>query len=192
MKIPDPDNEGQEIEVFTAAELAEKETALVAANAEVEKLKGLNAEKTENFRKLHEMTEDEKSKFSAKEIENMARVEAAENKVKELTDQISGDTQKRITTDTENALKKYHGGDETLKKALEENFKMINLEGNDTETIQKRAEMAAAMEIGKNNANRNPLMASMGGGAPQQREKGRTDEFLGSDRGKAAIAQMGD
>lgn len=192
MKIPDPDNEGQEIEVFSAAELAEKDNELILAKQEVEKLKIVSAEKTENFKRLNDMTEVERNALSAEKIENIKRAEAAEDRVKKLEDQISGDTEKRITTDTENALKKFHGGDETLKKALEENFKIIQLEGNDTETINKRAEMAAAMEIGKNNANRNPLMASMGGGAPQIREKGRTDEFLGSDRGKAALAQMGD
>lgn len=193
IKIPDPNNEGEEIEVFTqdeiATQLAERDTKLEEATKEVERYKRVAAEQGENFKKLSDMTADEKAKFSTEQIENMKRVEAAEQKVKDIEERYSTDTQNRIKADKENALKRYHGGDEALKKALEENYELINLPGDDTATIFERARLASAMEAGKSGA-RNPLMTHYGGGAPSTAQKTKTDEFLGSDKAKKAEELM--
>jgi hypothetical protein len=197
-KVEDPNNEGQEIEVFTPEEVAAKEAELVAAKeevaqakAEAEKYQKVSAEKTDNFKKLNEMTEAEKATLSAEKIEALKRFEASEARAKALEDKINQDTETRIKTDTETALSKYHGGDENLKKALEANFKMIGLEGNDTATIQERARLAAAMEAGKS-GRANPLMAPMSGDSPRMQNKSATDEFLKSEKAKEAMKRMGD
>jgi uncharacterized protein (DUF885 family) len=195
IKIDDPNNPGNEIEVFlpdeVSAQVTEKETALAEARAEVEKYKAVSAEKTENFKKLNEMSEQEKAKYSANEIENMKRVEMAEAKAKALEDKINEDTTKRIESDKAKALAKYHGGDATLKEALEKNFTMIALDGNDTETIEERARLAASMEAGKT-GKFNPLMSSMNGGAPTPPKNTKTEEFMKTEKAKAALAAMGD
>lgn len=202
IKVPHPDKEGEEIEVYTPDEVAArdaekdaaitaKDTELAAARAEVEKHKRVASEQTTNFKRFSELGESEKAALSAEKIAEMKRAEAAEDKVKALEDSINSDRQARIKSDTDAALKKYHGGDEKLKEALEKNFKMINLEGTDTETIQERARLAMSMEAGKNGG-RNPIFGNMNGGAPQSKEASKTEEFLKSEKGAAALKLMGE
>lgn len=195
MKVPDPDNEGQEIEVFTPAEIEArdkvKDDELAQAREDAEKYKILSDEKTQNFKRLNEMTVEEKAALSADKIAAIQRAEAAEDRVKALEEAHSTDTQNRIKTDTEKALEKYHGGNEKLKEALEANFKMINIEGTDTASIEERARLAASMEMGKNNDNHEPLMSAMRGGeAPKPRDK-EGKSFAEGDKGKKAFDQMG-
>ncbi len=198
IKIDNPDKEGEEMEVYTADEVAAQRTELEsakaerdAAKAEAEKFQKVSAEKTENFKKLNELTETEKAGLSAEKLEAMKRAEASESRVKELEDRYNTDTQNRIKKDTEDALAKYHGGDEKLKEALEKNFKLINMEGTDTATIQERARLAASMEKGKSDRP-NPLMYPMGGSAPKSAEKNKTEEFMKSDKAKEAQKRMGE
>ena len=191
MKIADPENEGQEIEVFTAEEMNAQKAEAESARAEADRLQKVSAEKTENFKKLNEMTEQERASLSAEKIENLKRMEAAEAKASALEQKMNEENEKRVTNTKEEILARYHGGNAELKKVLEDNYNLIQLEGNDTATIQQRADLAVSMEIGKNNANRNPLTAVVSGGAPAFREKGATN-FTETDKGKAALAQMGD
>lgn len=189
MMITDPNDPEKEIEVYTAEEKVAIETERDAAKAEVERLGKVTAEKTENFKKLNEMNEQEKAQFTAKEIENMKRVEAAEARTADLEATITGDKQKRIDSDTTAALAKYHGKDAKLKEALEANFKLIALPGDDTETINKRAEMAASMLRGSTNA-LNPLMISFGGSAPRNVEGTESEAFMKSDKAANALNLM--
>ncbi len=121
----------------------------------------------------------------------MKRFEAAEARAAALETQINGETTKRIESDKATALFKFHGGNAELKKILEDNFALINLEGNDTETIQKRAKLAADMVKGSMGG-ANPLMAQMNGGAPRIPDQTKKDEFLASEKGKAALKLMGE
>ena len=189
----------EEIEAFTpeevqaqVAEVAKaKDEEIAKAHAEVERLTKISAEKTENFKKLNEMTEAERAALSAERLESLKRIEAAESKATAIEAKYNDDTQKRIDNDIASALAKYHGGDEKLKASLEENFKMINLVGTDTATIVERARLAAAMESGKS-GRPNPLMAHMNGSAPKPLDKNKSEEFLKSEKGKAARRMMGE
>ncbi len=187
--------EGEEIDVFTAEEVAsqlkEKDEALAKTTAEIENLRKVSAEKTENFKKLNEMTEVEKSKLTAQQIEDRKRIEAAESEVTKLREEKNSDTQTRIKNDTESALFKYHGGDEKLKAELEKCFKLVALEGNDTATIQERARLAKNMYVGQTGQS-NPLFSSMHGDAPRTQQKNKTDEFLKSDKAQEALRRMGE
>lgn len=199
IKVDNPNNPGQEIEVFTADEVAAKaaevETAknaeLETAKGEAEKYKRVASEQTTNFKKFSELNEAEKAKLSSDQIEVLKRAEAAEARVTALEEGAKKETQTRIETDTATALAKYHGGNAELKKALEDNFKVIALEGNDTATIQKKAEMAANMYRGSQAGRVNPLTASMNGGSPLHKDKTKTAEFLESDKAKEAMKRMG-
>lgn len=198
MKVQDPNDPEKEIEVFTADEMAiqtaaatEAKTAAETARAEAEKLKVVVAEKTNNFKKLNEMTDAERTALGAEKLEAIKRFEAAEARATALEESINSDKKARVESDTASALAKYHGGDEKLKAALEENFKIINLEGTDKETIEKRAKLAADMYKGQT-GRANPLMASMSGGSPGHQEKSKTEEFLGSDKAAEAMKRMGD
>lgn len=196
--MDDPENPGTEKEFYTAEELAAKDTeaanaktALDAANAEVIKLRTVVAEKTDNFKKLNEMTAEEKAKMSSEQIEDRKRWEASEARANALEQSINDDKKTRIESDTAAALARYHGGNEAIKAVLEENFKLINLEGTDKETLEKRAKMAADMYKGQT-GNPNPLMTSMNGGSPVQRDPNKTQEFLKSDKASQAMKLMGD
>ena len=199
IKIDDPNNPGQEMEVFTQAELEAKateiETAknaeLEAARGEAEKYKRVATEQTTNFKKLNEMTDSERSALSTEKLEALKRAEAAEARVSALEDGYKKETQTRIETDTAAALAKYHGGNAELKKTLEDNFKLIALEGNDTATIQKKAEMAKNMYIGSQGGRVNPLTASMHGAGPVHKDGTKTEEFLKSEKAAEAIRRMG-
>ncbi len=194
IEIEDPNNPGQMMTVFTPDEvqsqLAEKETALATANSEVEKYKRVAAEQGENFKKLSDMTAEEKAALSAEKIENLRRLEAAEAKAAAIEDKYNNDTKTRINKDKEDALRRYHGDDPKLKEALEKNFEMIGLTGDDTQTIYERARLAAAMESGKTGA-RNPLMGGFSGSGPSSKDVSKTAEFLESDKGKRAQELMG-
>lgn len=162
-----------------------------AAKEEAEKYKKVSAEKTDNFKKLNEMSEKEKETFSAKEIENMKRIEAAEAKAAALENKINEDVNSRIVGDKEKALAQYHGGNKELKEALEKNFDLINLVGSSTDTIYERARLAANMEKGKLGSN-NPLYAHMNGASPRIQEKGDREKFMESDKAAKALKLMGD
>lgn len=205
MPIKHTTEDGDEIDAFTSEEVKAKDDAIAAkeaelatikaeaetAKAEVEKYKRVATEQTTNFKKLNDLTEAEKTALSSEKLEAMKRFEAAEARAAALEEKINTDTKTRIQSDTDSALAKYHGGDEKLKKALEENFKIINLEGTDTATIQERARLAASMEKGK--ADRiNPLHTNFGGSAPRSQEKSKTEEFLKSEKAKAALKAMGE
>lgn len=189
---------GEEIEAYTADEIeaAKGEVATARkeaddAKAEVERLNGhINLQK-ENFKKLNEYTEEERSKFSAEKIESMKRLEAAEARATALEDKVNTDTKARIISDKEKALAKYHGGNKELKEALEKNFELINLVGDTTDIIEERARLAANMEKGKIGAG-NPLMANLNGEAPSIKQKGETEKFMESDKAKQALKLMGD
>lgn len=199
LKIEDPNDPTKEIEVYTTEELnaraTEIETAKAAeietAKAEAEKYKRVASEQTTNFKKLNEMSAEERAGLSTEKLEALKRAEAAEARVTALEEGIKTETQTRIKTDTDNALAKFHGGNEELKKILEDNFKVIALEGNDTATIQKKAEMAANMYRGSQEGKKNPLFASMSGNGPSHKDKTKSAEFLESDKAKEAMKRMG-
>jgi septal ring factor EnvC (AmiA/AmiB activator) len=188
---------GEEFDAYTADELAEQkaevETAkaeAIAAKAEVERLNThINMQK-DNFKKLNELSEEERNKLSAEQIETRKRVEAAEARAQALEDKINEGENTRMKTDKEKALAKFHGGNKELKEALEKNYDLINLVGSSSEIIEERARLAANMEIGKM-GNANPLYGNFNGSAPQTQKKNDSEKFFGSDKGKAASAMMG-
>lgn len=198
LKVEDPNNPGQEIEVFTPDEVAAKDAELTAARAEAtaakaeaEKYQKVSAEKTENFKKLNDLTESEKASLSAEKIEAMKRFEAAEARAAALEATINEGTKTRAEADKATALASFHGGDPKLKEQLEKNYELINITGNDTASIQQRAKLAA--EMYKGSVDRpNPLMAGFNGASPQAKEKSKTEEFMKSDKATAALKLMGD
>ncbi len=192
--IPDPADETKQIEVFTpdevAAQLATKDSELATAREDIEKYKRVAAEQGENFKKLSEMTAEEKAALSAEKLETLKRLETAEQKAAAIEDKYNNDTKARIAKDKATAIARYAGDDAKLKEALEKNFDLINLTGDDTETIFERARLASNMEAGKTGA-RNPLMGGFQGSGPTSKDKSKTEEFLNSDKGKKAAELMG-
>lgn len=189
--------DGTEYDAPTAEEIAAKDTEIATAKADAETARAeatearrVAAEQTQNFKKVNEMSAEDKARFTAEQLEIIKRAESAEAKAVALETQINTDTTKRIDNDKANALAKYHGGNTELKKKLEENYAIINIEGTDTETINKRAKLAADMIKGDMGFS-NPLFAHMNGGSPRSKDHTRTEEFLKSEKGQKAAKLMG-
>ena len=191
----------KEIEAYTPEEFqaakAESEKAIAASKAELEvakketeRLSRHISEQKDNFKKLNEMTAEEKAQYSVKEMENVKRVEAAEARAKALEDKVNEDVKNRINSDKERALAKYHGGDKTLKESLEKNFNMINLVGDTTDIIEERARLAANMEKGRIGSV-NPLRAPLNGAAPSVQRETTKEEFFKSEKGQRGAKLMG-
>lgn len=198
MPIKYTNEEGEEVETLSPEEIAAKDKEIADAKAEAEtaKIEAANArrvasEQTQNFKKVNEMSEVEKAKFSAEQLEVIKRAEIAEAKAAALETDINTEKTKRIDNDKNGALARYHGGNAELKRQLEENYAIINLEGTDTETIQKRAKLAADMIKGSMGSG-NPLMANLNGGSPRIKDQTKTEEFMKSEKAKQAQRLMGD
>lgn len=196
-----PDDGGEEKEVYGADEFqaVQKEAAEAKAQAEAmrtqadearkaaEDAKRVAAEQTQNFKKLRDMTEEEKSKLTADQISVKAQAEAAEARAQALEERWNNETKSRVEKAKEKSLAAFHRGDAELKKKLEENYELVKLEGTDEDTIARRAELAYNM-LGTGKPRINPLTQSFSGEAPNA----LTDEdFSKTERGQAALREMG-
>lgn len=192
--------DGKEMEVYTPEEVSEfqkqaeeHKTAAELARAEadeakqnVTKMQGVLADKNENFKRYKDMTEEEKSRLSAEHIEAIKRSDAAEAKASALEERLNLDVKQRTESFKNKVVNGYAMGDENVKKQIEENMNLVNLEGTDEETISRKVEIAVNM-MGDNKPKFNPFHQSLNGEAPKADK-----EFIETDRAKSAQAAMGE
>lgn len=193
--------EGNEMEVYTSEELTAREQAAAAAIEEkykpvVEentKTKGelaqerkFRAEQAINFKKLRDMTPEEKKDLSPTDIENRRIAEQTADELTQLKKEKEDDAKIHSEKLKTNAIKRWAGEDADLKKKLEDNWEIINLKATDEDTAAQRAEMAMNMTGLRKN---NPLRQSWSGDAPK---KGIEDNFKETERGKAADKLIGE
>ena len=134
MAIEHENEDGTTITVFTKEEVEAEATTRAQAeatrianekDAEIEKLRKVSAEKTENFRKYNEMSEEEKKAHSENEIIQIRR---ADQLAEELTSVKTALQEKeaREKDYTKNSiLKGFHGDKEDVKKNLEEKYAVL-------------------------------------------------------------------
>jgi len=175
MLIEHPET-GEEIEVFTKEEVDEKTSTLAEKEAEIEKLQKeyealqkVSAEKTENFKKLNEMTAEEREAMSANQIEIFKRNEKLEDEINLLKSKVDTKSQQEIAEKKNALLSQFAGEDEELKKKLEESWDLLNIDGVDNETLARKAELSASM-VGITRSDKNPLRTPMYGEAPQLKQ----------------------
>ena len=192
--------EGKEMEVYTPEEVAEfqkqteeHKTAAETARQEAEeakknvaKMQGVLADKNDNFKRYKDMTEEEKSKLSADQVEAIKRADAAEAKATSLEEKFNADIKQRVETFKNKVINGYAMGDEAVKKQIEENMNMINIDGTDEETIHKKVDLAVRM-MGDNKPKFNPFHQVINGEAPKAK-----DDFMETDRAKAAKSALGE
>ena len=165
MMIEHPET-GEEMEVYTPDEIKQYEESVAAAQQEIENLKTVSAEKTENFKRYKEMTSEEKEALTANQIELLRRDEQLEQELSQLKEQLQAKETGELERNKKNILEKFHRGDEALKETLESNWNMLNVEGSDIDSLSKRAELAARM-AGIEISNANPLRQTFSGEAPK-------------------------
>ncbi len=166
---------------------AERETNY---KTEIEKRDKVLAEKTENFKRLRDMTEQEKEKLTAAEIEARKIAEAAEDRAKAVEDLYKTDTEKRADAAKRSTIAKLSGGNAEIAKKMEDSWAIINMPGTDDETIAARGAAVFNMVTGGTH-NPNPLTQPFGGESPAQIAAKKDEEFYKSEKGQAALKAMG-
>lgn len=186
-------DKGEEVTVFTAEELeaAKKEVetnyqkTLAEKEAEVEKLRKVSAEKTENFKKFNEMTEAEKAAYDANTTEFLKRTDAAVQKAEELERKLAEKEAIEREYNKNFVLNNFHKGDEKVKKEIEDNYAILaGMPENTPDEIAARATKAAQL-AGIVTDPRNPIFTPFQGEAPKIKEEGK--EFVDTDKGKEAL-----
>jgi hypothetical protein len=129
----------------------------VLAPEEVQEIKDKLAKlenKDFNFRRLEQMTEEEKGKLTSAEIAYNKKISELEDKEKNFTEKFIGDIKK-------DALDKFVGDDEDLRKKVEHHMSRIK----DSETAQSRAEIEQlvneALLLSTGGRARNPINAAL-------------------------------
>lgn len=185
--------DGVEKEVFTAEEVAaqtkaaaEAEATRVAAekDAEIERLKKVSAEKTENFRKYNEMTQEERDAHSANELELIKRNDKIEAElIAEREARLAKEKTENERTKN-NALKGFHADVAEVKEKIEKSYAALaGMPETTPEEVQARAEAAARL-AGISVESRNPIHQSFSGEAPRYKEK---SEYVETPEGQEAV-----
>ncbi len=174
--------EAAKTEAVTAATTA-KEDELKKVNEELAKVRQVNVDKTENFKKFRDLTEDEKKAYDENTLLLMKRADKLEEDLaKETTTRTERETRDRELNKT-NALLAFHAGKDDIKKTLEEKYALLAAMPETTpQEINARAREAAKL-AGISVESVNPLYQHVNGDAPVYREK---KEYTESPEGKEA------
>lgn len=196
IKVENPED-GSEIEVFTKEELeAQKQQAIEEAvkpieekyshtTAEYERLQKIHAEQATNFKRLRDMTEEEKSKLTAEQIEARKIAEAALAENEALRASIEADKKAAADAKREALLTHYAGHDKELRAKIEANAGLLS----ESVPLEQRIEYAAKLSGVAQTIN--PLTQPFSGEPPRPKTaKDDKEEFLESERAKQALAFM--
>ncbi len=170
-------------EEIEAAKKAEADRVAAEKDTEIERLKKISAEKTDNFRKYNEMTEEEKKAHSENEIIQIRRNDKLEEELagvkKVLTEK---EERERIYT-KDTIMKSIHGDKDDIKKSLEENYAILAGMPETTPDEIRARTMKAANLAGISIESINPLYQPMNGDAPVHKQK---DDYVETEAGKTA------
>ncbi len=137
MKIED--DAGNEIEVFTAAEVAEQKAALEATH------KAALEDKEQHVKKKLEEFQTGKTAAELKEKEWESKIEAATRIAEEAKAHGQTESQKRIDELKSYTMEQYGGADPEIKKKLEDAYAIINKDTATDADVVERVRLAAAM-----------------------------------------------
>lgn len=199
LKIPDPNNEGQEIEVFTADELTARETATrTAVEGEYKpKLEDLTGKLTDAEKRAGERAR-EFGEFRKLSDEQVLKLDAAQRTIYENTlaiherDLKLGEADKKAYEAAVDAtIRGKVGNDPKLFEKAKAMYTLINLEDVTPEQMQQRA----AAAVGALVQTEPDLLASLGvssSGSYMPPQVTQTDKsFADTDKGKAGASELG-
>ena len=182
--------DGEEVTLYTPEEVEQLNSEKARLAQENERLAQENKEKATNFRRLNQMTEEEKERYSQAELENRKMIEQLMDEKNALVEQLTQKEKDEINKARERAFDKIVGNNEELKNQLLQKYQMVNIEEKDSESVWQRAEAAALMAKIEIPELFDPTRVIWNGDAPRPL-KGDTQEFLQSDKFKAAQQAMG-
>jgi hypothetical protein len=175
MKI---DQDGEEVIVYTREEIETRD-------AEIARLNGLNKEKTENFRRYNEMTQEERDNHSENELNLIRRNDILEAEIKGVKETLAEKETREKNEAKTNLLKQYHNDLPEVKTTLEEKYAMLaGMPENTPEEIRERTIQAARL-AGISVDSVNPIYQSVNGMPPIYKEK---TDYVETTAGKEAAA----
>lgn len=184
--------DGEEVTLYTPEEMEAANAEKARLEAEYAELQKVSREKTDNFKKLNQMTEQEKEQFTARELENRAMIEKLMEENEQLKTNLTEKEKNEIETNRNKVISEIVGNNEELKTKFLEKYSIVNIEEKDIDSMRMRAVAAAKLAgIEMPDHGFNPTQQMWNGDAPRPL-KGDTQSFLQSDRAKAALEAMGD
>lgn len=184
---------------YSPAELEQQKTEAIDAvkadstktieekDAEILRLNKVSAEKTDNFRKYNEMTEEERKAHTENEIIQIRRNDKLEEELGGVKKTLEEKEIRERDYAKTSVLKAFHGDKEEVKKVIEEKYAILSgMPETTPDEIRARATEAAKLAGINVNSQPNPLYQGFSGASPEYKEK---TQFVETAEGEAA-AQM--
>ncbi len=114
-----------------------------------------------NFKKLRDMTKEEREGINAKEMELLKRQEAIEEQQANFTKQQKETREKELGSYKEEYLDKFAGGDEEMKKKVLFHFNRLADEAITRSDIEKKMGDAWVLATGGRHVGVNPILNAM-------------------------------
>jgi hypothetical protein len=188
-------SEGASIEVYTKEEKEAEMAAAVAAakeevgktvtekEAEIANLRKVSAEKTENFKKYNDLTEEERKAFDANTVTIMKRADKLEEELTQTKTSLAEKEQKERDYNKNSILRTIHSDDAKIKASIDEAYGKLNMPETTPDEIRARAEAAARL-AGISVQSQNPLYQPYSSEAPNLKSE-KDKEFVETERGKS-------
>jgi molybdopterin converting factor small subunit len=188
-------DDGTEETMYYASEVAEIEQQKVEFENKVKHLETVGQEKSDNIKKLRDMTEQEKEQFTKAELESRSIIESLQDELAKTKNELTSKQQGEIEKARNEAIRRYVGSDTELQKRFLEEYNIIAIDEKDADSVNTRAEKAARMIGITSGASYNPLNTYWEGEAPSVKAKTaekEKDEFFKEGKGKAVMDFLGD
>lgn len=176
------------------AERANLEKEKGTLSEELAKKEQVLREKSQNIdqlRKLKDMSEDEKAQMTQSELENRKMIENLQDTLEKTQQQLTDKEQKEISRERDILIGALVGDDEKLKTAFLEEYKLVNIEEKDADSVRLRVNKTARLlGIQTNEEYVSPLQQYWDGDAPKQKpdsEQAKKDEFFKEGKGKVVM-----
>ena len=182
--------DGTKETVYTKAEYEALEKEKADALTAVADAKRLVNEKTDNFKKFNEMSEEEKKAYDANTIELLKRNDLTAKENADLKSRLDAKEAQDKADNKSSIAGVYHQGDEKTKTDLETAYTALaGMPETTKEEIAKRYESAAKLAGIQVNSGPNPLYSSVNGEAPRSKE---AKDFVESPKGTEAANMVRD
>lgn len=189
------EHEDKEIEAYTTEEVEQQKQAAIASaqgewetkhktlEEELAKERKFRAEQTQNFKLLRDMTEEEKAKLTAEQIESRKIAEQATQEVQSLRASIDAERKANEDAKRESLIESFTGGNAELRAKLEAELPNVAIED-----VEKKM-IAAAKLAGLYGERSNPIRSGIHGAPPTGFAQASDDKkiFFESGKGKDAM-----
>ncbi len=144
-------------------------------------------EKGSQFKKLRDLTKEEKEKLSQKELELMQRQEKLEEEQEAWVKRQEDERADNVKSWRENSISKLAGDDKDMKEKIEHHMGRFNDEIKSPEDAQRLAQ--EAYMIANPGQSPDPVGSAVNAQGASDRQ-GKTTDFAGTEEGKGLAASL--